>query len=686
MTDTFKGIVTADGKKRQLPYGSILDIPKSDPSLTVEGGFADAAVVGKKNKKTDEAIASLKGEKINKPEEGDNNKIARAKNGEVEWVDVGQPTDEQTTEAVTKWLDKHPEYTTTVVDNSIEETKFKLAVRKKKANYYNSISEMKTDIFLINGMTAITLGYYEKNDGGGATYFIRQKRVDDEIDNGFIHEIRNNLVAELLYENNEINVKQLGAKGNANYFNGSTYFKDENGYIPSQDDTLFLQKAISTGKKVFFPVGKYMITSEIIINKDKCNITGASNEKTIIIQHNKTSNAIRIKNASEITISNIAIKGEYIYTPTPEENNENSNGILLDSVTSSNFKNLNISGFWGDGIVIKSKSYILTFYDCYVHRNAHCGIVAGTYSNDSAISMGTSTFYNCKMYMNGYAGLISTSNIVSFIGGYCEGNKIGVVFLATDTATGNTTFINFDIENNKQYAILFDEMADCKKISPIINIRFYGGQLLGGDDGVCKFALPHFDSIGTIDFHTIINKSINSKSNYFTSDKRIEVKVIGLGSRIIAEHKYPTNVFFKQIISDASLKEDVPMPLSMLHGKFDFSNSKNCPILEIKGGECLIVGNDGAAMSVPMISFIAKKSNGEVAKPASFFAKNRSIENLNFPNYNSGWYTLRIDEVNGRIKISDDNAVSTDIIIIKNISDEPVFLEDFRYTSTYDYI
>lgn len=60
MADTFKGIVTADGKKRQLPYGSILDIPKSDPSLTVEGGFADAAVVGKKNKKTDEEITSLK--------------------------------------------------------------------------------------------------------------------------------------------------------------------------------------------------------------------------------------------------------------------------------------------------------------------------------------------------------------------------------------------------------------------------------------------------------------------------------------------------------------------------------------------------------------------------------------------------------------------------------------------------
>ena len=60
MSDTFKGIVTADGKKRQLPYRNILDIPISDPSLTVDGGFADAAAVGKKIKKTDDDVASLK--------------------------------------------------------------------------------------------------------------------------------------------------------------------------------------------------------------------------------------------------------------------------------------------------------------------------------------------------------------------------------------------------------------------------------------------------------------------------------------------------------------------------------------------------------------------------------------------------------------------------------------------------
>ena len=123
MSDTFKGIVTADGKKRQLPYRNILDIPISDPSLTVDGGFADAAAVGKKIKKTDDEVASLKEDKVDKPSTSDDGKIPRAKEGEVEWVDVGQPTDDQTDSAVTKWLDKHPEATTTVQDGVIGEKK-----------------------------------------------------------------------------------------------------------------------------------------------------------------------------------------------------------------------------------------------------------------------------------------------------------------------------------------------------------------------------------------------------------------------------------------------------------------------------------------------------------------------------------------------------------------------------------
>lgn len=65
MADTFKGIITADGKKRQLPYGSILDKPVSEKTLSIQGGFADAKVVGDKFKEVKAEIASLKEDIVN---------------------------------------------------------------------------------------------------------------------------------------------------------------------------------------------------------------------------------------------------------------------------------------------------------------------------------------------------------------------------------------------------------------------------------------------------------------------------------------------------------------------------------------------------------------------------------------------------------------------------------------------
>ena len=60
MADTFKGIITADGKKRQLPYNAVLETPVSDKTLSEEGGFADSKAVGDKFAKVDSTTASLK--------------------------------------------------------------------------------------------------------------------------------------------------------------------------------------------------------------------------------------------------------------------------------------------------------------------------------------------------------------------------------------------------------------------------------------------------------------------------------------------------------------------------------------------------------------------------------------------------------------------------------------------------
>ena len=60
MADTFKGIITADGKKRQLPYGSVLETPVSDKTLEIEGAFADSKEVGERFAKVNETTDSLK--------------------------------------------------------------------------------------------------------------------------------------------------------------------------------------------------------------------------------------------------------------------------------------------------------------------------------------------------------------------------------------------------------------------------------------------------------------------------------------------------------------------------------------------------------------------------------------------------------------------------------------------------
>lgn len=106
-----------------------------DPTLSLSGKAADAKATG-------DAVGQLKEDKVDKPSAADDGKIPRAKEGGVEWVEVGQPTDDQTDSAVTKWLDKHPEATTTVLDGSIGFDKFTDALQAKLLSGVCSVAEL----------------------------------------------------------------------------------------------------------------------------------------------------------------------------------------------------------------------------------------------------------------------------------------------------------------------------------------------------------------------------------------------------------------------------------------------------------------------------------------------------------------------------------------------------------------
>ena len=110
---------------------------------------------------------------------------------------------------VKDYIETHPEYVTTVMPESVDEPKLAPALAKKKASWYQSVEDMKADRLLKVGMTACTLGYYEPNDGGAGTYYIRAKAEGDVDDGGSLHELANGNVTELVVENGTVNTKQL---------------------------------------------------------------------------------------------------------------------------------------------------------------------------------------------------------------------------------------------------------------------------------------------------------------------------------------------------------------------------------------------------------------------------------------------------------------------------------------------
>lgn len=172
------------------------------------------------------------------------------------------------------------------------------SVIDKTARYYNSIAEMKLDDNVQVGDTCVTLGYYEVNDGGSGTY----KIVDDsslEDDGGSIHELNNGLKAKLIIKNNQINVKQFGAKGD-----GTT------------DDTNAVQSASNASANLnipilFIPNGIFLIQKLDILNKQQ-RLLGATNltitsssRKTVLKALNDTSEyLVRVKNETGMTSGN----------------------------------------------------------------------------------------------------------------------------------------------------------------------------------------------------------------------------------------------------------------------------------------------------------------------------------------------------------------------------------------------
>lgn len=112
---------------------------------------------------------------------------------------------------------------------------------------YNTTVEMLQDSNLKNNQKVKTLGYYEINDGGGAEFIIKENS------NKFYFNTSNNLVAEIIENEELINLKHYGIK-NDNEIDNLEIMQRVNDYY--------------TNKTLFIPSGTYLISNTFYISNN----------------------------------------------------------------------------------------------------------------------------------------------------------------------------------------------------------------------------------------------------------------------------------------------------------------------------------------------------------------------------------------------------------------------------------
>lgn len=190
-------------------------------------------------------------------------------------------------------------------------------VKDAKARPVNNVSEMKNKANLVAGNVITTLGYHTPNDGGGASYLIREKTSTDTENHGSIHFINDTLVAELIIDN-VITPEMFGAYGDG-----------------VNDDTVVIQRLID-----------YAIANKVNINFiNKYKVTPTLREDNSYVALTIYKNSEDGSHVSDNEIEFYFKKGSCLFTTYKE----NENTLLR-----INISNISIVNAWLKGDIDKT--------------------------------------------------------------------------------------------------------------------------------------------------------------------------------------------------------------------------------------------------------------------------------------------------------------------------------------------
>lgn len=175
---------------------------------------------------------------------------------------------------------------------------------------FNTLENMKNAENIVEGSTIKTLGFYSKNDCGGNIYKVRKIVNTDVVDNRTIISLNNynDLIAEIIFENNEVDIRKLGAKQN-------------------EDCSTIITKLLSLNKTVIIPKGLWLCNHFSMVNGGK--IKGENINYQVIANDSSLSNDISVLQCNEncdtfidcsncdhisleICLSSCASKGQYL--------------------------------------------------------------------------------------------------------------------------------------------------------------------------------------------------------------------------------------------------------------------------------------------------------------------------------------------------------------------------------------
>lgn len=321
---------------------------------------------------------------------------------------------------------------------------------------FDNVESMKNATNLINGSYAKTLGYYEINDGGEATYKITNAVSETE----YKEELKNGLFATLIIDNDSVNVHQFGAKGdgttddsnainlalsskayNVSFIKGNTYMV--RGYEEGQPEGSTTGLIETTG--LIIPSNKNVDLNESTI---KCITNSRQNYNIFTIAEKEN---IILKNGLIIgdRATHTGATGEWGY------------GVAIKSSTNITLDNLKISECWGDGINLNNNgngsilNKNITINNCICDSNRRQGM---SIENGDTIIVINSQFNNTgnnNLYTAPSAGCDvepdSYQNVKNVLFDNCSFNSnYGAGLLLDGTNVSLITVNNCKLINNKQ--------------------------------------------------------------------------------------------------------------------------------------------------------------------------------------------------------------------------------------------